>query len=99
MQDAMAKQKRHSKVEIATKLAQPEMFRTKGPEHLGTANIQPFRQFPPRPLPSWIASAVCSVCRTRHADTRLALTSGRPLVSPVINVDIFCNTRRKSAFL
>src|SRR5262249_61955995 len=25
---------------------------------------------------SWIASAVCSVCHTGHADTRLALTSG-----------------------
>src|SRR5262249_54261778 len=77
----------------------PEMFRTKPPERLGPPNIHPFRQFPPRPLLSWIASAVCSVCRTRHADTRLALTSDRPLVSPVINVDIFCNTRRKRAFL
>ena len=26
----------------------PETFGTKAPEHLGTANIQPFRQFPPR---------------------------------------------------
>jgi hypothetical protein len=50
------------------------MFGINPPEHLGTANIQPFRQFPPRPplslLPSWIAPAVCSVCHTRHAEMR-----------------------------
>src|SRR5262245_13678234 len=71
----------------------------KPPEHLGTANIQPFRQFPPRPL--LVLDCFGSVLCLPHSPCRNAAGSNerRPLVSPVMNVDIFCNTRRKSAFL
>jgi hypothetical protein len=51
----------------------PEMFGTKPPEYLGTANIQPFQTVPaataPFFPPSWISLEVCSDCHIRHADT------------------------------
>jgi len=61
------------------------MFGTKPPERLGTANIQPFRQLPPR-LPFLFAllvsSEVCSGCHTRHAD------AGFCPLSPVRRTDV-----------
>jgi hypothetical protein len=49
------------------------------PRTLGTANVRPFRQFPPRLpfsfFPLGILQGVCSACHTRAPDTRLALTS------------------------
>src|SRR5215471_1903227 len=62
----------------------------KPPEHLGTANIQPFRRFPLGPpfsfFPPQIPPAVCSICHTRHADTPLASVNGEAAICPPSDV-------------
>src|SRR5262245_29248205 len=70
----------------------------KPPEHLGTANIRPFRQFRrDRPFLYFPLGLLgeCAPFATLAAD----MGGRRRRVSPVTQADTCCNTRKKSAFL
>src|SRR5215475_13094562 len=70
----------------------------KPPEHLGTANIQPFRRFRrDRPFLYFPLGLLgeCAPFATLAAD----MGGRRRRVSPVMQADTCCNTLKKSAFL
>jgi putative transposase len=80
MQAAMAKQKRHSRVEIASKLAkandlatqgklQSEIARTLG---VSVMTLHRWRKAPPRPQPAFVAIHEAGQHRTRGGGDRIA---------------------------
>src|SRR5262245_33923209 len=71
----------------------------KPPEHLGTANIRPFRQFRrDRPFLYFPLGLLCE-CAPFATPAVLIRASGDLAFHPLLQADICCNTRIKSAFL
>jgi hypothetical protein len=75
------------------------MCGTKAPEHLGTANIRPFRQFrPDRPF-LYFPLGLLGSCAPFATLAVLIRAGGDLAFRPLMQADICCNTRKKSAFL